>query len=106
MGSRLYVGNLSFGTTKETVQAAFEQAGEVVEVKLITDRESGQPRGFGFVTMASSDAARKAISQLNGAMVDGRALRVNEAEDRQESGGGRGGGGGFKGKRGSNGPRW
>src|SRR2546423_317940 len=105
MSNRLYVGNLSFGTTNETLQAAFAQAGEVVEVKIILDRDSGQPRGFGFVTMGSADAARLAISQLNGAMVDGRALRVNEAEERQQGGGG--GGGGFKGKRGgSNGQRW
>jgi cold-inducible RNA-binding protein len=108
MSNRLYVGNLSFGTSTEALQAAFAEAGDVVETKIILDRDSGQPRGFAFVTMGSSEAARRAISQLNGAMLDGRPLRVNEAEERQQGGGGGGGGGGgFKGKRGSSsGQRW
>jgi len=104
MSNRLYVGNLSFGATNESVQAAFAEAGEVVEVKIISDRETGQSRGFAFVTMGSAEAARRAISQMNGAMLDGRALRVNEAEEKPQRGGG---GGGFGGnKRGSNRERW
>jgi cold-inducible RNA-binding protein len=94
MSNRLYVGNLAFGTTDDSLRTAFAQAGEVVEVKIILDRDTGQSRGFGFVTMGSADAARKAISQMNGAMLDGRSLRVNEAEERQRGGGGGGGGGG------------
>lgn len=95
MSNRLYVGNLSFHTTGESLRSAFEGFGEVVDSKVITDRESGQSRGFGFVTMANGEAAQRAISAMNGAMLDGRALRVNEAEDRpQRSGPGGGGGGG------------
>jgi len=98
MGNRLYVGNLSFNTTRETVEAAFSAAGEVREVSIPTDRETGQPRGFAFVTMGSAQAATSAISQLNGAMLDGRALRVNEAQERPaRTGGGGGGGGGYSG---------
>ena len=91
MNNRLYVGNLSFNTSSESIQTAFAQAGDVSEVKVITDRETGQSRGFAFVTMASSEAATKAISSMNGAMLDGRALRVNEAEERSQGGGGGGG---------------
>jgi cold-inducible RNA-binding protein len=92
-GTRLYVGNLSLSTSQQTLEAAFSAAGEVREVHLVTDRETGQPRGFGFVTMGSSREASAAISQFNGAMLDGRPLRVNEAQDRSTSGGGAGGGG-------------
>lgn len=98
MGNRLYVGNLSFSSTAESIRAAFEEAGEVKDVHVIKDRETGQSRGFGFVTMGTAEAAQKAIATLNGAMVDGRPLRVNEAEDRPPrtggGGGGYGGGGG------------
>jgi RNA recognition motif-containing protein len=106
MGNRLYVGNLSFSTSSDTLRDAFAQYGEVTDVHLVTDRMSGQPRGFGFVTMGTSEAAQAAISAMNGADLDGRALRVNEAEERQGGGGrggggfgggGRGGGGGFGG---------
>lgn len=93
MSNRLYVGNLSFNTSKETIEAAFAAAGEVREVAMPTDRETGQPRGFAFVTMGSAQAATAAISQLNGAMVDGRSLKVNEAQERTGGGGGGGGGG-------------
>jgi cold-inducible RNA-binding protein len=100
MGNRLYVGNLSFNTSSDTVRAAFSQYGDVTDVHMVTDRQTGQPRGFGFVTMGTTQAAQAAIAALNGSNLDGRDLRVNEAEERQ--GGGRGGfggggGGGFGG---------
>jgi RNA recognition motif-containing protein len=94
MSNRLYVGNLSFQSTDESLRAAFAQVGEVTEAHIITDRTTGQSRGFGFVTMANSADAQKAIQEMNGASLDGRALRVNEAEDRPPRGGGGGGGGG------------
>ena len=98
MGNRLYVGNLSYNTTRESLEAAFAAAGEVREISMPTDRETGQPRGFAFVTMGSAQAANSAISQLNGSMLDGRPLKVNEAQERPPrdggGGGGYGGGGG------------
>jgi RNA recognition motif-containing protein len=95
MGNRLYVGNLSFRTDSAAVREAFEQYGAVSDVHLVTDRESGQPRGFGFVTMGTNEAARAAIASMNGQALDGRTLRVNEAEERPQRGrGGFGGGGG------------
>jgi RNA recognition motif-containing protein len=94
MGNRLYVGNLSFSTTQATVEAAFSAAGEVREVAMPTDRETGQPRGFAFVTMGNAQAANAAIAQLNGAMIDGRSIKVNEAQERPPRGGGGGGYGG------------
>jgi RNA recognition motif-containing protein len=93
MGNRLYVGNLAFTTSKQSVEALFAEVGEVNEVHIAVDRDSGQPRGFGFVTMGSSQAAEKAIAKFNGAILDGRALRVNEAQERPARGGGGGGGG-------------
>jgi len=95
MGNRLYVGNLSFNTSQDQLRDAFTKFGEVTDVHLVTDRTTGQARGFGFVTMGSSQAAQAAISGMNGANLDGRALRVNEAEERPDRGGG--GGGGFGG---------
>jgi RNA recognition motif-containing protein len=95
MGNRIYVGNLSYSTAKADLEAAFAAVGEVQEVALPTDRETGQPRGFAFVTMGSDAAAQAAIEQLNGMMLDGRPLRVNEAQERQQRGGGGGGGGGY-----------
>ena len=97
MGNRLYVGNLSYNTTQAALEAAFAAAGEVREVALPTDRETGQPRGFAFVTMGTAQAANAAISQLNGMMLDGRSIKVNEAQERPPRGGGGGGGGGFGG---------
>ena len=94
MGNRLYVGNLSFQTSPESIGAAFAAFGEVTDVHLVQDRETRQSRGFAFVTLGSGQAAAKAIAEMNGAMLDGRALRVNEAEERQNRGGGGGGGGG------------
>jgi cold-inducible RNA-binding protein len=96
MGNRIYVGNLSFQTTEDAVRTAFAEVGEVTEVQIVLDRMSGQSRGFGFVTMGSGQATTDAISRLNGVLLDGRALRVNEAEERQarDGGGSRNGGGG------------
>ncbi len=89
MGTRLYVGNLPFSADESAVRSLFEQNERTVEeVKLITDRETGRPRGFGFVEMGSSEDADKAIRDLNGHSLDGRQLNVNEARER--SGGGRG----------------
>jgi RNA recognition motif-containing protein len=105
MGNRLYVGNLSFQTTEDGLHQVFEQAGEVVEAKIVTDRATGRSRGFGFVTMGTAEAAQKAISEFDGAEVDGRTLRVNEAEDRPDRGGGGGGGRGFGGGGGGGGGR-
>jgi RNA recognition motif-containing protein len=98
MGNRLYVGNLSFNTNNEAVRDAFSRFGEVTDVHLVTDRQTGQLRGFGFVTMGTVDAAQAAIAGMNGSNLDGRPLRVNEAEERQGGGGGRGGGFGGGGK--------
>ena len=105
MGNRLYVGNLSFQTKAETIRQAFGQLGEVTDVHVVTDRETGQPRGFAFVTMGNAAEAAKAIAEMNGAVLDGRPLRVNEAEERQPRGGGGGGfgGGGGGGGRGGGG---
>ena len=83
MSTRLYVGNLSFSTTRESIEAAFASAGEVREVAMPTDRETGQPRGFAFVTMGSPAEAQAAITKLDGHDVDGRTLRVNQAEARE-----------------------
>jgi RNA recognition motif-containing protein len=94
MSTRLYVGNLSFNTSSETVRDQFAAIGEVTDVHLVMDRETGRPRGFAFVTMGSPAEAQKAIAEMNGKNVDGRPLRVNEAEERPARGGGGGGGGG------------
>ncbi|MCC6646247.1 MAG: RNA-binding protein [Polyangiaceae bacterium] len=109
MNNRLYVGNLAFQTTEDVLQKTFSQFGDVAEVKLMLDRETGRSRGFAFVSMATSDGAEKAIAGMNGTMLDGRPLRVNEAEARPERGGGgggfRGGGGGGGGRGGGGGGR-
>lgn len=101
MGNRLYVGNLSYQASSDSLREAFSAYGEVNDVHVVTDRDSGQSRGFGFVTMGSEQEARKAMTGMDGAMLDGRALRVNEAEERQSRGPGGGGGGGGRG-----GQRW
>lgn len=92
MGRRLFVGNLSFSTTEEVLKDAFAEFGEIVEAKLMIERETGRSRGFAFVEMATEEAAGRAIEQMNGAVVDGRSLRVSEAEERASRGGGGGGG--------------
>lgn len=88
---KIYVGNLSFKTTESELEELFSQHGEVNDVALITDRETGRPRGFGFVEMSSDDAAREAIGALDGKEFGGRTLKVNEAkprEPRRNNGGG------------------
>ncbi|MGE0872771.1 MAG: RNA recognition motif domain-containing protein [Kofleriaceae bacterium] len=96
MNTRLYVGNLSFNTNAEGVRTAFQEFGTVSDVHLVSDRETGRSRGFAFVTMGTPEEAAKAIEGMDGRTLDGRPLRVNEAEQRQPRGGG-GGGGGFRG---------
>lgn len=91
---KIFVGNLSFGATEDSVRAMFEAYGAVDRVSIVTDRDSGQPRGFGFVEMASNSEADRAISELNGRELDGRALNINEARPKEDRGFGGGGGGG------------
>ena len=94
---KMYVGNLSFDSTEAQLEALFAEHGQVQSTAVITDRETGRPRGFGFVEMSDEDG-RKAIAALNGKNVDGRDLNVSEARPRAESGGGnRSGGGGHRG---------
>jgi len=106
MGKNIYVGNLSYDTTQDQLQALFEAHGEVTSVNVITDRDTGRPRGFAFVEMATEQAANAAIAALNGQEVDGRALTVNEAKPRESGGGGRGRGGSRGGNRGGGRDRW
>lgn len=110
MSKRLFVGNLTFQTTDVDLRAAFQTFGSVVDVKIVTDRETGRSRGFAFIEMSSEDHARKATEGLNGATLDGRPLRVAEAEERRgPSGGGYSGGGSSGGgprRSGGQGNRW
>ena len=101
MSSRLYVGNLSFHSTDDSIREAFSQHGSVTDVHVVMDRETGRSRGFAFVTMGNNGEASTAIAAMNGAMLDGRDLRVNEAEERAKRPGGGGGGGDRRG-----GSRW
>ena len=98
MASKVFVGNLNFNTTREELETLMSQVGQIKDVFLPTDRETGRPRGFAFVEFASEDDAAKAIEKFNGHELSGRALRVNAAEDRPRrtggGGGGYGGGGG------------
>jgi len=97
--TKLFVGNLPFSATEESVRALFAAHGTIESLALITDRETGRPRGFGFIEMPSADAA-KAMQALNGKNFEGRDLRVNEAQARERSGGGhRNGGNRFGGNR-------
>ena len=116
--TNIFVGNLSFRTTQEELMAAFSQYGNVERVNIVTDRDSGQSRGFAFVEMSERRDAETAISQLNGAELNGRTMNVNEARPKPAGGGGgagggygdrpRGGGGGGRGgnSQRSRGPRW
>lgn len=101
--TNIYVGNLNYQTTEQALREAFEAFGQVDRVNIITDRETGRPRGFAFVEMGNSDEAGQAIEQLNGQELEGRTLTVNEARPRESRGGGGGGGGGFRGGRGGGG---
>jgi cold-inducible RNA-binding protein len=92
----IFVGNLSFGATEDSVRTLFETHGTVGRVNIVTDRDSGQPRGFGFVEMSNDGEGEKAIAALNGTDLDGRALNVNEARPKTERSGGGGGGYGQK----------
>jgi len=98
----IFVGNLSFGATEDAVRSLFEQYGAVDRVSIVTDRDTGRAKGFGFVEMAGDAEAERAINSLNGHELDGRNLTINEArpkEDRGGFGGNRGGGGGGRQKR-------
>ncbi len=107
MSNKLFVGGLSWDTDDNGLRDAFEPYGEIREAKVITDRETGRSRGFGFVTYNSPDDANKAMEAMNGASLDGRNLKVDIAQDRQRGGGGGGGGrGGRGGRGGGGGGRW
>jgi RNA recognition motif-containing protein len=95
LSKKLYVGNISFSTTDAELRQLFEKHGTVVSARVITDRETGRSRGFGFVEMETAEAAETARNALDGASIGGRSLRVNEAQERRGGGGG-GGGGGFR----------
>ncbi|MGH9719000.1 MAG: RNA recognition motif domain-containing protein [Bryobacteraceae bacterium] len=90
----IFVGNLSFGATEDSIRSLFEAYGTVDKVSLVTDRETGRARGFGFVEMSVNDEAERAIAALNGRELDGRTLNVNEARPKED----RGGGGGYRSK--------
>jgi RNA recognition motif-containing protein len=111
MGKRLYVGNLPFSATDESLMQMFQQVGQVESARIITDRDTGRNKGFGFVEMSTEQEAADAITKFNGADFEGRSVTVNEARPqapREGGGGGRGfGGGGDRGKRGGGGrQRW
>ncbi len=91
MAKKLFVGNLSWNTRDESLFEAFAQFGEVTDAKVITDRETGRSRGFGFVTFADEQAGQDAMSAMDGQELDGRPIRVNEAQERRNGGGFRGG---------------
>ena len=106
MATKLYVGNLSYQTTDQQLNELFAEAGNVTSAQVVTDRYTGQARGFGFVEMATEDEARQAIAAINGRNIDGRALVVNESKPREGGGGGgrsSGGGGGYGGGSGGGG---
>ena len=99
MGNRLYVGNLNFATTEDTLRAALEESGgQVRDIHIVTDRETGRPRGFAFAEMSSDAEAQAVIQAMDGKDLEGRNLTVNEAKPRPTGGGGRGGGGGGGGR--------
>src|SRR5579872_2359114 len=103
MSTNIFVGNLSYSTTQDDLHATFAQFGNVERVNVVTDRDTGQPRGFAFVEMTNANEAQNAISQLNGAELNGRAMNVNEARPKPSNGGGRGGFGGGGSRRGGGG---
>jgi cold-inducible RNA-binding protein len=91
MAKKLFVGNLSWSTKDDGLREAFEPFGEITEAKVISDRDTGRSRGFGFVTFTNDDDAANAIEEMNGKSIDGRAIRVNEAQERAPRNGGGGG---------------
>ena len=97
MSMKLYVGNISFDTTQQDLEKLFGEIGTVTSANLIEDRETGRPRGFGFIEMSSKEEGENAIAQLNGKEVDGRELKVNEAKPQEKRNGGGGGRGGYGG---------
>ena len=97
MGKKLYVGNLTYGVTDSALEQMFAPHGTVQSAQVIMDRDTGRSKGFGFVEMGNDHEAQTAIQAMNGQMVDGRALTVNEAKPREDRGGGRGGSGGGRG---------
>ena len=101
----IFVGNLSFGTTEQDIRSLFEAHGTVDRVSIVTDRETGQPRGFGFVEMTNDAEGDRAIAAVNGKEVGGRTLNVNEARPKSEGAGSRGGGGGGRSRGGGGGGR-
>ncbi len=108
MTKKLFVGGLSWNTNDDGLRQAFERFGNVDEAKVITDRETGRSRGFGFVTFAEMEAAKSAVGEMNGTTLDGRSIKVNEAEEKPRNSAPRGGGGGFGGGGGGggSGQRW
>ncbi len=104
MTRKLFVGGLSWNTNDDGLRQAFERFGDIDEAKVILDRETGRSRGFGFVTFADQNSLRPAIEQMNGSSLDGRNIKVNEAEDRPRTGGGPRGGG--HGRSNFDGNRW
>jgi RNA recognition motif-containing protein len=105
MGRKLYVGNLPYSSTEQSLHEAFASCGTVDSVNLIIDRDTGQSKGFGFVEMSSDSEAQKAIQELNDSTLDGRQIKVNEAKPKAPRRGGGGGGGGYGGG-GGGGNRW
>ena len=105
MAKKLFVGGLSWDTTDDGLRRAFASYGEITEAKVITDRDTGRSRGFGFVTFASDEDAKTAISKVDGTSLDGKTIKVNEAQEKSPRGGGRSGGG-FGGGRSSGRNRW
>ena len=98
MNNKLFVGNIAFATTQNTLEDAFAQFGAVIDTHLMMDRETGRPRGFGFVTMETAEQVQAAIEGMNGKELDGRALTVNVARPREDRGNRGGGGGGGRGR--------
>ena len=105
MNNKLFVGGLAWATNEDSLKTHFGTYGEVTDAKVISDRETGRSRGFGFVTYAEADSATQALENLNGSELDGRTIRVDKATERGRGGGG-GGGGGRGGAGGGGGRRW
>ena len=97
MGKKLFVGSLAWATDSSGLQAAFERFGAIEEATVISDRETGRSRGFGFVTFVDESSVQQAISEMNGSQLDDRPIVVNEAKEQAPRGGGGGGGGGYRG---------